>query len=726
MSDLNDPTTTLAGRAIAAENWDRYRYALLRGHRQYTERARLLEDMYLGGGRQWSPEDLAVLKEQRRPAYEFNEILPSVNSALGHQIHNRLDIAFRPRGGNADQKLADVHAKVIMQVADRQHLHWKESEVFADGLIQQRGYYDVRVEFADNMQGNIVIAVRDPMDVIPDPDGKTYEPEGWADVITTGWLTLDEIEYQYGKDKRAEVERQHASDSDWGDGDDSGVARNKYGDPVNTGATFDSTYTDALVKRVRVIDRQKWVRQMSRCLFYPRTGDLKLAENLPEVLIQNQVNQGAVVTKAMKKRVRWCVSTMDTDLHDDWSPYNRFTIIPYFAYFRRGQTLGMVDNAIGPQMGLNKALSQFVHIVNTAANSGWTVEENSLTNMDTKELEAKGAMTGLVLEHRKGSAPPTKIQPNPVPQGVDRLIELMTESIKTVTVPEAMRGGQGPEVSGIAIQSKQFASQQQLAVPMDGLARTRQMLAEYLLELEQQFYTDERTLRVTEQDPATGQDVDSTLVVNQADGSGGYLNDLTVGEYDVVITEQPMQITFENSQFQQALELKKVGVNIPDTVMVQHSTLSRKQEIMEQMQSSAQPDPVDSAKVELLKAQTEQTQADTVNKAVEGIFSATQAANQIAGVPAIAPLADQLLKSAGFEDKDAAPIVGGPPPGAPAAALPTNTDPLTPANPGHPGAGVPGAPHLSAPVHPAVGMNQGIETVDPAQTEPLTTAQRNP
>ena len=718
MSDLNDPTTHRAGRAIAAENWDRYRYALLRGHRLDTERARLCEDMDLGGGRQWSPDDLAVLKEQRRPAYEFNEILPSVNSALGHQIHNRLDISFRPRGGNADQKLADVHAKVIMQVADHEHLHWKESEVFADGLIQQRGYYDVRIEFADNMQGNIKIGVRDPMDVIPDPDGKTYEPEGWADVITTAWLTLDEIEYQYGKAKRAECERMHESDSDWGDGDDSGVPRNKFGDPVNTGATFDSTYTDALVKRVRVIDRQKWVRQMSRCLFYPRTGDLKLAENLPQVLIDNQVQQGAIVTKAMKRRVRWCVSTMDIDLHDDWSPYNRFTIIPYFAYFRRGQTIGMVDNAIGPQMGLNKALSQFVHIVNTAANSGWTVEENSLTNMDTKELEAKGAMTGLVLEHRKGSTPPNKIQPNPVPQGVDRLIELMTESIKTVTVPEAMRGGQGPEVSGIAIQSKQFASQQQLAVPMDNLARTRQMLAETLIELEQQFYTDERTLRITEQDPTTGQDVDSTLVVNQDDGSGGYLNDLTVGEYDVVITEQPMQITFENSQFQQALELKKVGVNIPDTVMVQHSTLSRKQEIIEQMQSSAQPDPVDSAKVELLKAQTEQTQADTVNKAVEGIFSATQAANQIAAVPAIAPLADQLLLSAGFQDKDAAPIVNGPPPGADPAALPANTHPLTPANPGVSTAPSVAPPNLTQVSNPDVGMRAGIETIDPAPGAP--------
>jgi hypothetical protein len=81
------------------------------------------------------------------------------------------------------------------------------------------------------------------------------------------------------------------------------------------------------------------------------------------------------------------VSTYCATLFDEISPYEHFTIVPYFAYFRRGKTRGMVDNAIGPQEALNKGVSQFVHIINTSANSGWTVEQNSLTNMDGEELE---------------------------------------------------------------------------------------------------------------------------------------------------------------------------------------------------------------------------------------------------------------------------------------------------------------------------------------------------
>lgn len=58
------------------------------------------------------------------------------------------------------------------------------------------------------------------------------------------------------------------------------------------------------------------------------------------------------------------------------------------------------------------------------------------------------------------------------------------------------------------------------------------------------------------------------------------------------------------------------------------------------------------------------------------------------------------LRSAGYQDMDAAPIVPSPPEGMAAPAdpgVPANTNPMTPANP-------------QAPASPAVGMNQGIET----------------
>ncbi len=652
----------------AKQNWDRYQYALGRGHDDYVFRAARLEGFYLGGdidsqgvltgGGQWTEADLAILHEQGRPAYEFNEIRPSINSAIGYQIHNRMDITFRPAGSGADQQLADIRSRLAMFICEQEQFHYKETQVFSDGVIEQRGYFNIRVKFDKNTQGDAAIEVLDPRDVIPDPDAKSYSPDDWADVVIARWMTLDEVEEWYGKAKRNAVEDSRPYDRDFGEDDESGQ-RNKFGlDEISLNGWMDI----AGAQRVRVIDRQQFRYSMTRVAIHP-TGDVQAIENAKDDVIADLVAMGCMLTKRMTKRVYWTVSTKDVVLFADWSPLPWFTVLPYYPYFRRGKTRGMVDIATGPQQVLNKALSQNIHIVNSTANSGWIVEENSLTNMDTEELEDVGAQTGLVLEHRQGSKEPSKIQPNNVPQGIDRLIERALNTIKEVTVPEAMRGSEGAEVSGVAIQSKQFASQQQLAVVLDNLALTRNLLARRLDWLIANYYDAERVIRITDTDATTGKDGTQEIVINQPDGMGGYTNDMTVGRYDVVVAEVPMQITYENSQFTQALEIRKAGIAVPDWAVIKHSNLSDKQEILSEMRQP-QANPEAEAKAALMQAQTEKTmaevdkvKADTVAKNVEAQFGAIQTAQTIAAIPQTAPLADTMLRSGGYKDHDAAPII---------------------------------------------------------------------
>ena len=693
--------STMAYDDAARENWARYLYGKDRGHTKYTEQAARCEGMYLGGGEQWTEADKAILNEQGRPSYEFNEILPSTNSAIGYQIHNRMDIAFRPRGEKGDLAVATILSKVVKQILDATQFHWVETQVFSDGLIEQRGYFDVRVNFDNNIKGDVEIHVDDPRDVIPDPDAKSYDPDKWGDVTKSRWLTLDEIEQIYGYAAKVKAEASNDEGHDFGDQDDE-AQRNKFGRSDRYGL-YDaySAHEDGL-KRYRVIDRQRFVYEKTRCIVFPDTGEVQIETDLSADSIADALNQGAVRSTRMRRRVKWTGSTFSTVLHDDYSPYEHFTTVPFFAYFRRGKTRGMIDNAIGPQEALNKAVSQYIHIVNTSANSGWTVEENSLTNITTEDLEDVGASTGLVLEYKKGSTSPKKIEPNPVPTGVDRIIDRATQALKDVTVPEAMRGQQGPEVSGIAIQAKQFASQQQLAVPLDNLAFTRSLLGKRILKLVQRYYDSHRVFRITETDPNTGKEVEQVLEINKFDpATNSYLYDVTVGEYDVVISEQPMQVTFENSQFQQALEMRKANIAIPDATVIRYSALADKHDILANMQS-AQPaaDPTLEAKAKLIEAQARKTDAETVhvhsktvNEDVKAMYSSTQAAQVLMTVPGASGVADGLLRSAAFQDKDAAPIVPAVPGGvAPAAELPRNTDPLSPAS-------------------PANGLNAGIETL---------------
>lgn len=701
MAKTNKDTAASNGDHAARENWARYLYGRDRGHLEYMAQAEKCEGMYLGAGKQWAESDKAVLDAQRRPYYEFNEIMPSVNSALGYQIQNRMDIAFKPREGESDMDKATVLSKVIMQIADQNSLHWKETQVYGDGLIEQRGFYDVRINYDKNIKGDIEIETLDPRDCIPDPDAKSYNPKKWADFITTRWLLLDEIEALYGREARDIAEASNDKGSDFGDVGDE-TERNKFGTHRQAGRYDAYGMESDGMMRYRVIDRQKHVYEMTKCLVFAETGDIKVMGDMtPEQIAEAQAN-GAVPAKRMRTRVKWIVSTYFKTLHDDYSPYEEFTIIPYFAYFRRGKTRGMVDNGIGPQEVLNKAVSQFIHIVNTSANSGWVVEENSLTNMDTDDLEDVGATTGLVLEHKKGSAPPSKITPNQVPSGVDKMIDRATQALKDVTVPDSMRGLQGSAVSGVAKQADQFASQQQLAVPLDNLAYTRQLLAAKIMSLVQRYYDSYRVFRITEMDPLTGKEVQSDIEINKPDGMGGYLNDITIGTYDVVITETPIHATFADGQFDQVMEMRKNGVALPDTTVVKYSNLSDKHEIMQGMQGNQKADPTLEAKATLLAAQARKMDADTTARNVEAQYSAIQTAQVIATTPATSGLADSLLKSAGYVDHDAGPIVPQAPAGMPVppvGAMPPNTNPMTPANPG-------------------VGLMDGIETPRADGTQP--------
>lgn len=656
----------------AREVWQRYEYARDRGHRDYCARARRCERFYLGGGLQWDAEDLATLRAQGRPAHEINLIAPSVNAAVGYQINNRMDIAYRPRGRGADEQIATVLSKLAMQVADNNQFRWRETEVFSDGMIQQRGYYDIRMDFDDALMGEIRITTLDPLDVIPDPDAKGYHPDTWSDVLITRWLTLDDIERLFGAGKRRAIEALQPEDADWGE-ETFEEGRPKFGEAYS--GRYDTRWSEGGQRRVRVVERQAWRLNRQAVALYP-TGDLRPLND------DEAPPPNAVVTKRTLRRVRWTVATYDVVLHDEWSPYPFFTIVPFFPYFRRGQTRGLVDLAISPQEMLNKAVSQYLHILNTTANSGWMVEENSLVNLDVEELEQQGAQTGLVVEYRLGRPAPIKIPANRIPEGIDRMIERASAQVKETTgITEAFMGLDSPDLSGIAIQSRQHAAQNLIAMPLDNLARTRHLLAERILTLLQRFYRDERVIRITETNPY-GAQTTTPLTINQATPTG-IINDLTIGEYDVVVTEQPLQITWENGQFQQALDLRKAGVAVPDEVVLRYSNLADKEEIAKAMAERGQPvDPTLEAKAKLLAAQAEKAKAEMVNKAVEAQYSAIQTAQTIAVLPQTATLADTLLKSAGYVDRDAPPIVpqiAGPVPGTPPPMA--NTHPLTPPNP---------------------------------------------
>ena len=597
--------TSAEQQEVASKQWDRYTRARDNGHLEYVDMAKKCDAFYRGD--QWDESDVAALDAEGRPALTINTVLPTVNTVLGEQSTRRADVRFKPRRGG-DEEVAHTLTKLYMQIADNNKLDWVEQQVFSDGLILDgRGYFDVRMDFSDHVEGEVRITAKDPLDILIDPDAKDSDPETWNEVFKTKWMTLDEIEELYGK-KKAEELRFIAENGNGYGRDSIEYEENRFGDLDSTddylgaGIPGDDEYRN--VRALRVIERQH--KRMTRvmCFVDPETGDQR---DVPEPWSEAKAKKfakkyGLNVIRKVKRKVRWTVTCDRVVLHDDWSPYDCFTVVPFFAYFRRGRPFGMVRNLLSPQEQLNKIASQELHIVNTTANSGWMVESGSLVGMSADDLEEHGAETGLVLEYNRGSTPPVKIQPNQIPTGLDRISQKAALNIKSISgINDSMLGTDSAEVSGVAIQAKQNRGAIMIQVPLDNLRKTRQYLAEHILKLLQTFYTERRVIMVTnEEDPLKPRE---PMVLNEMTPEGRIINDLTIGEYDVVIASAPARDSFDEVQFAEALNLRQVGVAIPDDAIIEYSHLSKKEELAKRIRMLTGQEPPTPEQAEVMAMQ---------------------------------------------------------------------------------------------------------------------------
>ena len=604
---------------LANRVWLRYQYLRDNGHNEYIEKADRCEKFFRG--LQWNSADLAKLQSQRRPALTINKILSTMSNVMGEQINNRTDISFQPRN-DSPVDTAEALNMVYRQIMDNNQLDWRRSDMFCDGVITSRGFLDTRLDFTDSMMGEVRIANVNPKNVLIDADADTYDPDDWNDVITTKWMTWQDIEILYSAEDAEILKSRNNSFFQYGF-DSIERTRDRFGPESQRGYFQEQAQQGDVLRNIRVIEMQKRVMAKQVHLVNPETGDMR-----PVPDNWNREKIGAVskafglnTTSKLVKRIRWSVIADSVRLHDDWSPFEHFTIVPYFPYFRRGRTIGLVENLLDPQELLNKVTSQELHVVNTTANSGWILKTGALKNMTLEELEARGAETGLIIElDEVGNA--EKIQPNQVPSGLDRVSYKAEEHIKTISgVSDYQTGSAREDVSAKAVQENLARGSLNQAKSTDSLNRTDYLLARNVLSIVQRFYTEQRLVHITH-NKMTGES--KQVTINEPTPEGTIANDLTIGEYEIVVTSVPHRQSLDAQQFDQAVALREQGIPIPDEVLIAHSALYKKDDILKKMADAKQsPDAQHAQEAQqlgtelnlaVLKSKSEKESADAVLK----------------------------------------------------------------------------------------------------------------
>ena len=577
---------------------DRFRRASDR-HEQWAETATTCTNFL--EGQQWTEAEINKLESEGRPVVTKNKIKPIMYMMLGYFRQNRYDAAVSPSNdGTGIQEVADSLGIVLKQIAEMNQSDWNDAQVMQDGLTTGRGYWDLRLDFSKNIFGDVKEYVKDPFQILLDPESDEYEPESWGYFQENRWMTPAEIFTLYGEKGIETIDElgngapiTSGNNADWGGAPTStptryfGQVKDFFGYGMSAIRDYSSEFEhiNRYRKMVRVLDCQHKKLSRQRFLVDLKTGVQKpIPDDMDQSRIQRIIQycgeQGIPLDmiEQLTRRVRWTITAGDRVLHDEWSPYDDYTLVPYFPYFRRGKTMGAIEDLVDPQREINKRAAAMLQIIMTTANSGWIWEENSLEESMKEAIETEGARAGLNIEHREGYNPPTRIEPAAPPQAMKQLIQMSEDDLKQISlINDSAMGNLDRVQSGRAIQARQQQALIGAEVYFDNFSRSKELKARREISIVQNYYTEERIISIRNGKGGKPQ----KITVNRAAAAGEIVNNLSTGRYNVTIDRVPTGATYQSAQLDEAAMVQKdMGVPLPPDYILNLTTLPDKETLI--------------------------------------------------------------------------------------------------------------------------------------------------
>lgn len=475
----------------------------------------------------------------------------------------------------------------------------------------------------------------------------------------------------------------------------------------------------------RVCLFEVWYRHWQRALVIKSPGG-----RVVEYDATNPMHVEAVASRMVdvqwsvigKVRLAWFMGPHR--LADIPSPYkhNKFPYVPFWGKRedRTGAPYGLIRGMIYLQDEVNARIARMqwgLAATRTTRTDGAVVDDD-----DTFREEVGRPDADIVLDPeamRQGGVFKVERDFELNRQQYERLVDAREGIKRAGGIYNAFMGQEGQAQSGVAISGLVEQSNQTLADINDNFKDARQNVGDLLLSMiiedmtgkQETVFIDGKSLK---------EDRTVNLNVPRVDVASGikYLdNDVSRTKLKVTLADVPSTPSFRAQQLAAMSEAFKSAPKEYQKVMMPHLfnllDVPNKQDIVaaikqlgdmptpeeiEQRIQDAVQQALDKAAYDLKQRELEQKQplidaqvknyiAQSVAKGIEGFYSATNAAATVATNPGLAVAADMMLKSAGFVDQDAAPIipaVQAPPMVSPP---PSNTSPMFPPRIPSPAAG---------------------------------------
>lgn len=138
----------------ARTQYDNYRYCYVNGHEEWVHWASMCFKYWRG--EQWDRLVRAQLEREGRPAMTFNITESLIRAMTGMQRALRNDVRYLPMS-DASLESARVMDAVWLHIQQQNRLEFLETDVYKKGLIMDRAYYEVKLDFSESLTGTVAI-----------------------------------------------------------------------------------------------------------------------------------------------------------------------------------------------------------------------------------------------------------------------------------------------------------------------------------------------------------------------------------------------------------------------------------------------------------------------------------------------------------------------------------------------------------------------------------------
>jgi hypothetical protein len=252
-----------------------------------------------------------------------------------------------------------------------------------------------------------------------------------------------------------------------------------------------------------------------------------------------------------------------------------YPFVPVFAYYNPQmpyfpwRVQGVVRSLRDSQYLYNRRKVIELDILESQRNSGFIVKENAVVNPNDLFVGGQGTVIAL-----KEEAQMSDIQQIPAPQIPPSMIELskiLAQEIQEISgVNEELLGSATDDKAGILSMLRQGAGLTTLQGLFDQLDRSQKLLGQLILKLVQVNFAPGKVKKIIKAEPT------------QEFYSKAF------GPYDSAIEEGFNTTTQRQMEFAQLMQLKEIGVPIPNSALLEAATIQNKKVLIEQIQQQEQ------------------------------------------------------------------------------------------------------------------------------------------